>query len=217
IDVGLLDNLKSKAPSAWPTTRGGQTIALELKTIPIDSAVVIAGTLDMTEQQFVVEPNVGTLYIIAETVICGNNAAITWRRPGGFTPGRADDPDLNGRSYSGVQTKEGSRDGLDGGDGLPGQSGVPGANGCTAPNIEMWVKTMTGLPNLDFNGEDGIVGGQGQRGGRGGNGADGHLGERWWFFGWHCSSEGGDGGDGGNGGRGGGGGRGGDGGESGVK
>jgi hypothetical protein len=216
IDVGLLDNLKSKAPSAWPTTAGGQTIAMELKTVPIDSAVVIAGTLDMTEQQFVVEPNVGTLYIIAETVICGNNAAITWRRPGGSTPGRADDPDLNGRSYSGVQTKADSRDGLDGGDGLPGQSGVPGAGGRTAPNIEMWVKTMTGLPNLDFNGEDGIVGGSGQRGGRGGHGGDGHLGERWWFFGWHCSSEGGDGGDGGNGGRGGDGGRGGGGGNAGT-
>ena len=32
---------------------------------------------------------------------------------------------------------------------------------------------MTGLPNLDFNGEDGIQGGRGQRGGRGGRGADG--------------------------------------------
>ena len=216
IDVDLLDNLKSKAPSAWPTIAGAQMQVMELKTIPIDSAVVIAGTLDMTEQQFVVEPNVGTLYIIAETVICGNNAAITWRRPGGSTPGRANDPDLNGRSYSGVQTKANSRDGLDGGDGLPAQSGVPGAGGRTAPNIEMWVKTMTGLPNLDFNGEDGIVGGQGQRGGQGGSGGNGHLGERWWFFGWNCSSEGGDGGDGGNGGHGGDGGRGGNGGNAGT-
>jgi len=47
--------------------------------VPIDSAVVIAGVLDLTEQQLVVEPNVGTLYIIAEQVICGTNAAITWR------------------------------------------------------------------------------------------------------------------------------------------
>jgi hypothetical protein len=215
IDVHLLDDLKSKAPSSWPTVAGAQMVVMDLKTIPIDSAVVIAGTLDLTEQQLVVEPNVGTLYIIAETVICGNNAAITWRRPGGSTPGRADDPDLNGRSYPGVQTKADSRDGLDGGDGLSGQPGVAGAGGRNAPNIEMWVKTMTGLPNLDFNGEDGIVGGQGQRGGQGGNGGNGHVGERWWFFGWHCSSEGGDGGDGGNGGRGGDGGRGGNGGNGG--
>src|SRR5262245_20082706 len=216
IDAGLLQNLTSTKPSLWPTTSSAQFQVMELQTVPIDSAVVIAGTLDLTNEQLVVEPNVGTLYIIAETLICGNNAAITWRRPGGATPGRADNPDLNGRSFPGVQTKSGSRDGLDGGDGLPGQAGVVAANGRTAPNIEIWVKNMTGLPNLDFNGESGIVGGQGQRGGRGGNGGDGHLGERWWLFGWHCSSEGGDGGDGGNGGRGGDGARGGNGGNAGA-
>src|SRR5262249_2442858 len=215
VDAGLLQNLASPKPFLWPTTSSAQFHVMELKTVPIDSAVVIAGTLDLTDEQLVVEPNVGTLYIIAETLICGNNAAITWRRPGGATPARADNPDLNGRSFPGVQTKSGSRDGLDGGDGLPGQAGVVGANGRTAPNIEIWVKNMTGLPNLDFNGENGIAGGQGQRGGRGGNGGDGHLGERWWLFGWHCSSEGGDGGDGGNGGRGGDGGRGGSGGNAG--
>jgi hypothetical protein len=74
---------------------------------------------------------------------------------------------------------------------------------------------MTALPSLDFNGEDGIAGGSGQQGGGGGSGGDGHLGDRWWLFGWHCSSEGGDGGDGGNGGRGGDGGRGGNGGHGG--
>jgi hypothetical protein len=216
IDAGLLQSLTSTKPAQWPTTSSAQFQVMELKTVPVDSAVVIAGTLDLTEEQLVVEPNVGTLYIIAETLICGNNAAITWRRPGGATPGRADNPDLNGRSFPGVQTKGGSRDGLDGGDGLPGQAGVVGANGVTAPNIEIWVKNMTGLPNLDFNGENGIVGGQGQRGGGGGNGGDGHLGERIWFFGWHCTSEGGDGGDGGNGGRGGDGGRGGNGGNAGT-
>jgi hypothetical protein len=216
IDAKLMGRLASRKPIDWPTTSSGQIQALALTTIPIDSAVVIAGTLDLTEQQLVVEPNVQTLYIIAETVICGNNAAITWRRPGGTTPGRADDPDLNGRDFFGVQTKEDSRDGLDGGDGRPAQAGIAGATGRAAPNIEMWVKTMTGLPNLDFNGEDGIVGGRGQRGGRGGHGGDGHVGHRWWLFGWHCDTEGGDGGDGGNGGRGGDGGRGGSGGNAGA-
>ncbi len=215
VDPALVASLASRKPAEWVTTASPQTRVMALTTIPIDSAVVIAGTLDLTEQQLVVEPNVSTLYIIAETVICGNNAAITWRRPGGSTPARADDPDLNGRDYYGVQTKAGSRDGLDGGNGLAGQPGITGANGLPAPNIEMWVKTMTGLPNLDFNGEDGIVGGRGQRGGRGGHGGDGHLGEWWWFFGKHCWSEGGDGGDGGDGGRGGNGGRGGSGGNAG--
>jgi len=215
IDSTLIDSLKGRAPSAWPTTGGAQAQVMELTTIPIDSAVVIAGTLDLTEQQLVVEPNVGTLYIIAETVICGTNAAITWRRPGGWTPGRADDPDLNGRSFPGVQTKSDSRDGLNGGDGMPGSTGTPGASGRNSPSIEMWVKSMTGLPNLDFNGEDGVTGGQGQHGGNGGTGGGGDVGKRVWFFGWHCTSDPGDGGDGGNGGRGGDGGRGGNGGNAG--
>ncbi|MDF0666215.1 MAG: IPT/TIG domain-containing protein [Nitrospira sp.] len=216
ITPGLLDKLKTKKPSDWPTTAIAIAQVMELRTIPIDSAVVIAGTLDLTEQRLVVEPNVSTLYIIAENVICGNNAAITWRRPGGSTPARADNPDLNGRDFPGVQTKHDSRDGLDGGDGMPGQSGTAGAAGRHAPNIEMWVKNMTGLPNLDFNGEDGIQGGRGQRGGRGGRGGGGHTGKRVWLFGWHCTSEGGDGGDGGNGARGGDGGRGGNGGNAGT-
>jgi len=215
VDKNLLGNLLGKTPADWPTTGADGFHVLGLHTIPIDSAVVIAGVLDLTNEQLVVEPNVGTLYIIAEQVICGAGAAITWRRPGGSTPGRADDPDLNGRDFFGVQTKANSRDGLDGGDGLAGTPGIPGASGRNAPNIEMWVKNMTGLPNLDFNGEDGISGGRGQTGGRGGHGGDGHVGERWWLFGWHCSADPGDGGDGGNGGRGGDGGRGGNGGNAG--
>lgn len=215
VDPTLLDNLIGKSPVLWPTTGGSSLQVMELHTIPLDSAVVIAGVLDLTDEQLVVEPNVGTLYIIAEQVICGDGAAVTWRRPGGSTPARADDPDLNGRNFFGVQTKADSRDGLNGGDGLPGAPGTQAAAGRNAPNVEMWVKNMTGLPNLDFNGEDGIQGGRGQAGGGGGHGGDGHVGERWWLFGWHCSTDPGDGGDGGNGGRGGDGGRGGNGGSGG--
>lgn len=215
VDPALLGNLTGKVPALWPTTGGSGIQVLDLHTIPLDSAVVIAGVLDLTNQQLLVEPNVGTLYIIAEQVICGDGAAVTWRRPGGSTPARADDPDLNGRDFFGVQTKANSRDGLNGGDAMSGGPGTQGAAGHDAPNIEMWVKSMTGLPNLDFNGEDGIQGGRGQAGGRGGHGGDGHVGERWWLFGWHCSADPGDGGDGGNGGRGGDGGRGGNGGSGG--
>ena len=215
VDTGLLEALKARKPAAWPTTSKAEAQVMALQTVPIDSAVVIAGVLDLTEQQLVVEPNVGTLYIIAEQVICGANAAITWRRPGGSTPARADNPDLNGRSFPGIQTKPDSRDGIDGGNGMPGDYGIQGSTGRNAPNIEMWVKSMSGLPNLDFNGEDGIGGGRGQRGGAGGLGGSGSGGKRAWFFGWHCVSDPGDGGDGGNGGRGGDGGRGGNGGNAG--
>jgi hypothetical protein len=177
--------------------------------------VIIAGILDLTNTQLIVEPDVERLFIIAEQVICGANASITWRRPGGTTPARLENPDLNGRSWSGVQTKPGSRDGLDGENGGAGDTGIKGAAGRNAPSLEMWVKNLTNVPNIDLNGEDGIIGGQGQNGGRGGNGADGHVGHRYWFFGWHCDTDPGDGGDGGSGGRGGDGGKGGNGGNGG--
>lgn len=215
VDPILLDSITSTHPALWPLVNPETFEVMALQTVPIDSAVVIAGTLDLTNQQFVVEPNVETLYIIAETVICGPGAAVTWRRPGGSTPGAADNPDLNGRDFLGVQTKADSRDGIPGGNGGAAVSGTNGADGRTGPNIEMWVKSMTGMPDLDFAGENGIVGGAGQRGGRGGRGGGGSGGKRVWFFGWHCTSDPGDGGDGGDGGAGGGGGRGGNGGNGG--
>src|SRR5262249_35916016 len=56
VDAGLLQNLSSAKPALWPTTSKAQFQVMELKTVPIDSAVVIAGTLDLTEEQLVVEP-----------------------------------------------------------------------------------------------------------------------------------------------------------------
>lgn len=208
-DPALLKNIEENNPTKWPITGGYKIQIQSLHTIPVASAVIIASTLDLTNIELVIEPDVRTLYIIAEQVICGPNASITWRRPGGSTPPRADNSDLNGRGWSGVHTKNNSRDGLDGEDGRSGEPGISGAPGKDAPSLEMWVKDMSAIPNIDLNGEEGIKGGRGQRGGRGGDGADGRVGERIWFFGWHCTTDPGDGGDGGNGGMGGSGGRGG--------
>jgi hypothetical protein len=203
IDPELLEKLEGINPARWPVTSAPSTRLYALMTIPVGSAVIIAGTLDLTETELVIEPTVKTLYIIAERVVCGANARITWRRPGGTTPSRADDPALDGRGWSGVHTSSGSRDGLDGEDGRSAAAGLAGAIGEDSPDLEIWVKEMTAMPNLDLAGEDGRKAGKGQRGGRGGNGADGRLGERVWFFGWHCTTDPGDGGDGGNGGSGG--------------
>ncbi|MDQ3276909.1 MAG: hypothetical protein M3Q06_01200, partial [Bacteroidota bacterium] len=210
----LLKNLSSKVPAAWPEISFTATPFTSNK-IPVNTSVIIAGVLDLTNTELIIEPDVERLYIIADQVICGPNAKITWRRPGGTTPARMDNPDLNGRSWSGVHTKPGSCDGQDGGNGMPGEGGINGSDGRKAPSIEMWVKNLSNLPNIDLNGEDGIMGGKGQNGGRGGNGANGKTGERYWLFGWHCSTDPGDGGNGGNGGRGGDGGRGGNGGSGG--
>ncbi|MFC5650681.1 IPT/TIG domain-containing protein [Paenibacillus solisilvae] len=214
-DQGIFDKLEARVPSSWPETSQQTSHLYSLKTIPLTSAVIIANTLDLTDTQLVIEPNVTTCYIIAEKIICGNNASITWRRPGGSTPPRQDNPDLNGRGWSGIHTAEGSRDGLSGEDGRAGDPGIEGAKGAQAPNLEIWVKDMSGMPNIDLNGEDGRKGGRGQHGGRGGDGADGQGGEIFWLFGWHCYTDPGDGGEGGDGGNGGRGGRGGNGGTSG--
>ncbi len=211
----LVSNLESKTPSLWlGLSQVPQTFTL--KTLPLNTSVIIAGNLDLTDTQVIIEPDVEKLYIIAENVICGPNAKITWRKPGGFTPARLFNPDLNGRGWSGVQTKPNSFDGLDGEDGRAGESGINGARGLNAPGLEMWVKNLTNVPSIDLSGENGIIGGRGQNGGKGGNGADGHLGEvtdilvtSW------CSKDPGDGGNGGDGGHGGNGGRGGNGGNGG--
>jgi hypothetical protein len=97
---------------------------LSVTTLPVDSAVIVAGTFNLQNTELIIEPEVSTLYIIAEKIICSANSKITWRRPGGSTPARADNPGLNGRSYSGVVQKPNSYDGCDGGDGLPGINGA---------------------------------------------------------------------------------------------
>jgi hypothetical protein len=214
-DASVLSRLEASTPALWPMLSEPATVLRDLTTIPVNSAVIVAATLDLTETTLLIEPDVTTLYIIADKITCGNNARITWRRPGGVTPARQDNADLNGRGWSGVHTRPGSRDGLHGEDGRSGEPGIRGANGVPGPNIEMWVKELTSMPSLDLNGEDGRKGGRGQRGGRGGSGGDGHVGEIRSFFWKWCHSDPGDGGDGGDGGTGGRGGRGGSGGNGG--
>lgn len=207
LDPNFLNRIKTSKPSEWPVQQTSITTFLSTTTIPINSAVMVAKKLDLTNKQLKIEPTVETLYIIAEEIICGPKANITWRRPGGTTPAISPDPDNNGRSYHGIHTKKGSRDGLDGGDGKPGRNGLNGAKGLHSPKLQIWAKNMNAMPDIDLEGEDGIRGGTGQRGGHGGHGAQGNWGRKTTFL-WEtwCSTDpgdGGDGGDGGNGGRGG--------------
>ncbi len=213
-DPEIANRLISKQPQSWPTLTN-HTRIMSLTTLPVNQSVIIAGVLDLTNIRLSVEANVEKLIIIAEQIICGPNAEIIWKRPGGSTPPRLSDPSLDGRGWSGIRTNGNNRHGLNGEDARSGSSGIGGANGLNAPELEIWVKNLTNIPKIDLNGEDGIVGGKGQNGGRGGNGADGEGGKWAWFFGKHCVSDPGDGGDGGDGGRGGNGGKGGNGGNGG--
>jgi hypothetical protein len=194
VNKAILEELEESTPAKWPSTNIQYAQVLALNTIPVNSSVIIAGTLDLTDTQLIIEPTVSTLYIIAERVICGPNASITWRKPGGSTPDRANDPDLNGRGFPGVQTKPNSRDGLDGEDGRSGGPGIDGARGRNAPNLEMWIKAMDAMPDLDLTGEGHPEARPAWRHWR--RRGDGQVGRRYWFFGWHCSEDPGDGGDG---------------------
>lgn len=211
----LFERVTAKEPGRWIGTSIGPIEAVPVQTIPTDSAVIMAPLVDLTNSQLLIDPAVSTFYLIADRVICGSNATITWARPPQHTPGRADEPDLDGRSWHGVHTPEGSRHGLRGGDGRSGTTGVGGARGRDAPNLEMWVKDMEGMPNLDLAGQDGAIGGRGQRGGHGGQGARGRAGRKTCFIACWCSTDAGNGGDGGHGGDGGAGGIGGEGGNGG--
>jgi hypothetical protein len=205
-DPDIINDLDNNLPDAWPVFQSPLYFLNTITTIPVDTSVIIAGVLDLTNQTLTIEPDVKKLYIIAEKIIGDIQAKITWRRPGGSTPARLNDPNKNGRSYSGVHTASGSRNGLPGGDGQSGIAGIAGASGLDAPDLEVWVKELTAMPDIDLEGEQGIKGGRGQQGGRGGNGARGAGGEWAWFFGAHCwksPGHGGNGGDGGDGGRGG--------------
>jgi hypothetical protein len=175
VDLDVLGALDSDRPAEWPAQSTPIYALMSMVSIPINTSVIIAGTLDLTNQQLVIEPSVETLYIIAEEIIGAPDAAIIWRCPGGSTPAMADDPSKNGRSFSGVVTAEGSRNGLRGGDGLDGAPGVPGGR-VDAPNLEIW-RSGSSMP-VSTNGE--------RHGVDAGSPADAAATAResgeWWFF-----------------------------------
>ena len=209
-------SFESINPSFWPTLTEGYHVLSGPSVIGQKEAVILAKSIDLTNVHLEISPDVETLTIYAEELICGSDAWIIWKRPGGFAPGRSDDPYLNGFPNYNRSRRNRDHDNHRGRDGGRASNGIEGQNaaaGRHAPNLVLWVKDLKNLPNIDLNGENGIQGGQGQRGGRGGNGEGGRLGLKWpWDS---CYSEGGNGGRGGDGGNGGNGGMGGVGGNAG--
>ena len=211
-----LESLLKADPSLWPSATIAPVVVRNLQTIPVDAAVIIAKTLDLTNTTLEIDQAVGTLYIIAEEIHARHGARITWRRPPQSTPDRAPDPGLDGRDWNTQVGESGSRHGHHGGNGESGGQGIEGPRGVRAPNLEVWAKRAIGMPDIDLDGQDGTRGGRGQSGGRGGKGQRGRNGTWVWFFGAECWDHAGNGGDGGDGGDGGPGGRGGDGGGAGA-
>jgi hypothetical protein len=213
--IEAVERLRRDEPWQWPIT-DVEPIMIMSNVLPVNSAVIIARRLDLTNQTLEIDPAVGTLYIIAEEIEAATGAAITWKRPALDVPNIGPDPALDGQpNWSGVHTASGSKHGLPGGDARSGANGIGGRAGHDAPNVEIWALRAHGMPDIDLEGQTGGTGGRGQQGGRGGRGAEGKAGEWYWFFGRQCWSDPGNGGDGGRGGSGGAGGPGGVGGDGG--
>jgi hypothetical protein len=213
--IESLGRLDRDEPDAWPVMAGSPMMVMKSNVLPINSAVIIAQKLDLTNQVLEIDPAVGTLYIIVEEIEARSGAAITWKRTPITRPDIGPDPSLDGLDRHGVDLAPHSKHGLPGGDARSGAPGLSGQHGQDAPNVEIWALRANGMPDIDLEGQRGGEGGRGQRGGEGGNGAQGRAGEWAWFFGRHCWDDPGNGGDGGHGGNGGNGARAGNGGDGG--
>lgn len=203
--------IKGDKPGDWPVSVI-EPVAIRSSVLPVNSAVIIADRLDLTNQTLEIDPMVDTLYIIVREILATKGAKITWKRPQLDVPNHGSDPALDGNpNWSGIHTGPKGKHGLPGGSARSGKPGVTGRSGTDAPNVEIWALRAKGLPDIDLSGQRGGQGGRGQAGGRGGRGANGEAAHAFIV----CTSQPGNGGDGGHGGDGGRGGRGGDGGDGG--
>jgi len=184
--------------------------------IPVNTSVIIASTLDLTNTTLTIQWPINTLTIIVNTLTCLSGALINyddsaaWNPPAPGAPPQAG----NGASYNPYSYGGGANDGPNGGNGAGGQSGAPqGLLPPPAPNVQIYALNINGMPAINLQGVKGAKGFPGQMGGNGGNGGAGKNGSDAWPFG--CTSQPGHGGNGGSGGRGGDGGTGGQGGAGG--
>jgi lysophospholipase L1-like esterase len=186
-----------------PVSRNAPIGSLQTRSLMImPDAYWVSWSLNIADDTNIViqSPN-KHLFIIAHTLIIGNNVTFTYEHiPGGAPP-------VPGKpGYPG-----------DGHQGTAGTKGNVGGNGSDAPSIEIWAMTITGQFVVDLSGENGGDGGTGGAGGDGGKGAKGVDSVSRYFLGHaiDCTSgptsgspgikggKGGEGGDGGKGGNGG--------------
>jgi lysophospholipase L1-like esterase len=176
--------------------------------VPIGTAYWFATEIELEDNTVVLlDSDLKSLVIIAETLKVGQNVSISWVRPP-LTSASVPQKPSTPPDWS-QATSVGSERGRDG---SAGMAGGQGSHGQPAPELELWFLQSTGFPAIDLRGQDGTVGGKGAEGGDGGRGQKGCDTATNWGI---CSQEQGPGGDGGNGGRAGDGGRGGNGGTGG--
>jgi len=174
--------------------------------VPVDTAVIIASTLDLTNTTLTIQPSVQTLTIIVETLSCNSNSTIAFDDSSVWRPTALPQTTAApGQSYNPANQVSGQKTGPSGGAGAAGQAGAAQNTAApAAPSIQIYALNITGVPQINIQGVQGAPGNPGQNGGAGGNGAKGINGSDFGLFGEGiCSQSPGNGGDGGNGGNGG--------------
>ena len=187
-------------------------------TLPVNTAVIIASTLDLTNTTLAIQPSVQTLTIIAETLVTAPGSRITFDDSSVWNPTALPQTTAAaGNSYNPANQVSGNTNGPGGGGGGNGQAGNPQTIlPPAAPNVTIIALNITGMPDIELQGLKGAPGNPGQNGGAGGSGAKGANGSDIAAFGVGvCTSSPGNGGNGGNGGHGANGGNGGEGGRGG--
>ena len=183
--------------------------------IPVNTSVIIASTLDLTNTTLTIRWPINTLTIIVNTLTCMEGALINYDNSAAWNPPAPGAPRQagSGASYNPYSYGGGPTDGPNGGNGANGQAGgVQTQVPPPAPNVKIYALNINGMPAINLEGLKGAKGYPGQMGGNGGNGGAGKNGSDFVVA---CTSQPGHGGNGGTGGHGGTGGNGGEGGAGG--
>lgn len=180
--------------------------------VPVNSAVIIASTLDLTNATLTIQPSVQTLTIIVETLKCQPGSTITFDDSSVWRPTSLPQTTAAaGNSYNPANQVSGQDNGPSGGSGAAGQSGASQSTAAPkAPSVNIYALNVTAVPAINLQGVQGAPGNPGQNGGAGGSGAKGVNGSDFGVGGFGaCIKSPGNGGNGGHGGNGGNGGNGG--------
>lgn len=219
--AGLVSNRKFIEDSGLPLTTGNSLPYNMLMGTILDwsqsDSVILADELDLTNKTITIDrDHVSSLYIVANKIKAMTGAKITYRaleNPNHGNKGTNGKPGPSFDRYNSHSNQSKAPSGGDGGNGEPGRSGPQGKD---APDLNIYVLEMDGMPDLILPGQKGGQGGCGGNGGNGGHGERGRNSKKKKYAGIgvdckHGPGWGGDGGDGGNGGKGGKGGTGGEG------
>ena len=164
--------------------------------IPIDTAYWAADWVNLADNTTIVfKQPCRYLTIIALKMTVGSNVNFTWEKVPGVVPPTLPKPPKRPTA----PTPDGLW-GVTGEAGIDGVRGGTGPNGRDAPELEIWLLELSGVPSFALNGQPGVSGGKGQDGGDGGDGSKGRH-ELYDIIPWVCKSGPGNGGDGGPGGR----------------